>query len=176
MWIALLSAALAGGDKIKAKDFVERARLTMQDEITTTPVEVTLKPVRIPRDCVDTDAPKCVAIEITLKNTGESVATIDVNKVTTTWWYEGRQHPLWPVTHTWNGVSQGFAEVVLPPGQSWSEPFTPSNRNQPTQLSIEEAIALRELFVPGYTFQLSVPVTTNGEEHWQSATYVVSMP
>ena len=39
-------------------------------------------------------------------------------------------------------------------------------------IDVTEAVALREVFRPGYTFQLSLPVTVDGKESWTSNTWM----
>lgn len=173
MWMVLVGMALAK-DGPKAKDLLASGHFEASAPAEVVPVQVALKPVRIMTECTDTDAPMCIALELTLTNTGDGVVTVDLDRLTSTWWYEGRQHPLFPVHQPWSGGLDGFTEVVLPPGQTWSDALTPSNRNQPTTVEIQEAVALRNLWKPGYTFQLSFPVTAGDATTWYSATYTTT--
>lgn len=168
----LLTVAAFAGDKVSPKQFLESGTWSVQGTPTEAPVTVTLKPERIPVECVDTDTPGCVAISVTFTNTSAGVVTVDLDRIVTTWWRGGAQHPIFPARHTWVSRADGFADVVLPPGASWSNPFTPSNRNVATDIAVEDALALNGIFQPGYTFSFSVPVTADGKESWYSATFV----
>lgn len=172
MHLLLLSLSSLAADKVSPKDFLKSGTWAVQGAPTPSPVTVTLKPERIAVECVDTDAPGCVAMAVTFTNTSAGVVTVDVDRLVSTWWRGGAQHPLYPVRHTWVSRDDGFADVVLPPGGSWTNPFTPSNRNAPTAIAVEDALALREIFQPGYTFSFTVPVNSDGTESWYSATYV----
>ena len=174
LWISLL--LFAKGDQVKGKDFAEKGSFSVVPATSVDGVELELKPLRIPKVCVDSQAPKCVALELTVKNTGSSVVTVDLDRLTTTWWKDGAQHPLYPVTQTWEGADNGYAELVLPPGQSWSGPLTPGNPKMPTTIDVTEAQALHQIFQPGYSFQLSLPVVRDGQESWFSAAYTSVMP
>lgn len=168
----LLTLAALAGDKVSPKDFLASGTWTVQGTPTAAPVTVTLKPERIMAECTDTDTPGCVAVALTFTNTSAGVVTVDLDRVVTTWWRGGAQHPIYAVRHPWVSRADGYADVVLPPGASWSNPFTPSNRNVATDIAVEDALALNAIFQPGYTFSLSVPVTQDGKEVWYSATYV----
>lgn len=171
--LLLVGMALAK-DGPKAKDLVATGHFEPSAPVEAVPVQVALKPVRIMTECTDTDAPMCVALELTLTNTGATVVTVDLDRLVSTWWREGRQHPLFAVHQPWSGGTDGFTEVVLPPGQSWSDALPPSNRNVPTTIEVQDALALRDLWKPGYAFQLSFPVSVGDATIWYSATFTTT--
>ncbi|MCA9489249.1 MAG: hypothetical protein KC621_04985 [Myxococcales bacterium] len=170
--VLLVGMALAK-DGPKAKDLIATGHFEASTPAEAVPVQASLKPVRLVTECTDTDAPMCVALELTLTNTGSGVVTVDLDRLTSTWWREGRQHPLFAVRQAWSGID-GFSEVVLPPGQSWSDALTPNNRNVPTTIEIQDAVALRDLWKPGYAFQLSFPITAGDATTWYSATFTTT--
>lgn len=171
----VLALPLFAADKVSPKEFLASGSWTVQGTLPAGPVSVGLKPERIPVECVDTDTPGCVAMSVTFTNTTTGVVTVDLDRIVTTWWRGGAQHPVYAARHTWVSRAEGFADVVLPPGASWSNPFTPSNRNVATDIAVEDALALNAVFQPGYTFSFSVPVTVDGQEVWYTATYVAAV-